>query len=163
MKNTFLMLNFFVCQINEIIKLFKRKENGFLWHWFDLLCAIWRKKITMKLSSMTWRLSIVTAKRNIISMFKTHVLSCFVTQMHAFDARRRTAATRSRRNVLSFGASAIIRFITAAWNCGSNRTTGVLSVSKNGQSSVLVNDHVLIEFEYTSPNISYGFIVISCY
>ena len=30
MKNTFLMLNFFVCQINEIIKLFKRKENGFM-------------------------------------------------------------------------------------------------------------------------------------
>ena len=87
------------------------------------------------------RLSIVSAKRNIIFMFKTDVLSCFVTQMHAFDAKRRIAVTRNKRNVLSFGASAIIHFITAVWNCGSNKTTGALSVNRSGQFSVLVNDH----------------------
>jgi len=64
----------------------------------------------------------------------------FKLWMLAYDVRRRIAATRNRRSVWSFGANAIIPFTTAAWNSGSNRTTAVLCVSKNGPYNVSAND-----------------------
>jgi hypothetical protein len=46
--------------------------------------------------------------------------------------------TRNKRNVLLYGVNVIIRFTIVACSCGLNRTIGVHSVNRNGQSSDLV-------------------------